>query len=154
MAGGTARPEARLCNCELRRPVALPVGSPLRDAARLMRDEDISCVLVGAPGELVSILTERDLTKALADGATGDTAVESYAASNPLTVSSEATVRHAAALMLYYGVRHLVVTSENQAVGVISMRDALASLVDSATPESFVVMVHEALETRPDSWWG
>ena len=33
-------------------------------------------------------------------------------------------------------------------------RDALATLVRTDTPETFVAMVHQALTSRPDCWWG
>jgi CBS domain-containing protein len=36
--------------------------------SRARRTHDISALVVGEPGELVSIVTERDLTQAVADG--------------------------------------------------------------------------------------
>jgi CBS domain-containing protein len=119
-----------------------------------MRDEDISCVLVGEREELISIVTERDLTDALARGLGGDAPVTEIATANPLTVGADTTLRNAAALMLHYGVRHLVVTDNNRAVGVISARDALAALVRTDTPQTFVAMVHQALTSGPECWWG
>jgi signal-transduction protein with cAMP-binding, CBS, and nucleotidyltransferase domain len=140
--------------CCGRAPVAVSNHALLHEVARLMRDEDISCVLVGEREELISIVTERDLTEALARGLGGDAPVTEIATANPLTVSADATLRNAAALMLHYGVRHLVVTENNRAVGVISARDALATLVRTDTPETFGAMVHQALTSRPDCWWG
>jgi len=140
--------------CCDRAPVAVSRDALLREVARRMRDEDISCVLVGEREELISIVTERDLTDALARGLGGDAPVTEIATANPLTVSADATIRNAAALMLHYGVRHLVVTDNNRAVGVISARDALATLVRTDTPETFVAMIHQALTSRPDCWWG
>ena len=150
-ADSGASPVRECCD---RAPVAVSRDARLRDVARLMRDEDISCVLVGEREELISIVTERDLTEALARGLGGDAPVTEIATANPLTISADTTIRNAAALMLHYGVRHLVVTDNNHAVGVISARDALATLVRTDTPETFVAMVHQALTTRPDCWWG
>ena len=150
-AVSAASPVRKCCS---RAPVAVSRDALLHEVARLMRDEDISCVLVGEREELVSIVTERDLTDALARGLGGDAPVTEIATANPLTVSADATVRNAAALMLHYGVRHLVVTENNRAVGVISARDALATLVRTDNPQTFVAMVHQALTARPDCWWG
>ncbi|HUP75533.1 MAG TPA: CBS domain-containing protein [Acidimicrobiales bacterium] len=150
-AGSDASPVRECCD---RAPVAVSRDARLREVARRMRDEDISCVLVGDREELISIVTERDLTEALARGLGGDALVTEIATANPVTVSADATIRNAAALMLHYGVRHLVVTDNNRAVGVISARDALATLVRTDTPETFVAMIHQALTSRPDCWWG
>ena len=48
--------------------VGTAMAAPLATAARLMRAEGVSSLVVGLPGELVSVVTERDLCGALADG--------------------------------------------------------------------------------------
>lgn len=68
----------------LRPPVAIAPNAPLDQAARIMRARDVSALVVGEPGELVSILTERDLTQALADDRPPDTGVGTIASPDPL----------------------------------------------------------------------
>lgn len=150
----SANPNSALADCGLIPPVSVPADATLGDAARRMRDADVSCVLVGEPGGRVSVLTERDLTDALALGFGADAVVTKVAVQDPLVVDAGATVRHAAALMLHYGIRHLVVTSGTRAIGVVSMRDALSSLVHADRSDLFVAMVHQALTSRPECWWG
>jgi CBS domain-containing protein len=149
-----ANPGAQLGECGLASPVSVGLDATLGDAARVMRDADVSCVLIGSPDAYVSVLTERDLADALALGFGPTATVANVAVHNPLTVDAGATVRDAAALMLHYGVRHLAVTSNCRVIGVVSMRDALSSVVRTDDSEMFVAMVHQALTSRPECWWG
>ena len=66
----------------------------------------------------MSILTERDFTRALAEGLAPDTPVAALASPHPLTIAAGSTVTDAATRMLRDGVRHLIVTRGNHAVGV------------------------------------
>ena len=119
-----------------------------------MRAHDISALVVGTPGDLVSIVTERDLTQALADAQPPEAAVEAIASPEPLTVSPDATVMDAATLMLRTGIRHLVVTKGRRAVGVVSMRDVLAALIQAVTPETVFVMLERLRLDPPELWLG
>lgn len=120
-----------------------------------MRAHDISALVVGEPGGLVSIVTERDLTKALADARPRETEVATIASADPLTVARDTSVMDVATLMLRHGVRHLVVVGEDRrVVGVVSMRDALAALVQTVTPDTVFVMLQRMQIDAPELWLG
>jgi CBS domain-containing protein len=119
-----------------------------------MRAHDISALVVGRPGELVSIVTERDLTQALSDGLPPATAVTAVASPEPLTVPPDAAIVDAAMLMLRHGVRHLVVARGRHAIGVLSMRDVLAALVAAVTPDTILVMLEQLHVDPPELWLG
>jgi CBS domain-containing protein len=138
----------------LRPAVTIAPSAPLDQAARIMRAHDISALVVGRPGELVSIVTERDLTQALADGLTPATAVAAVASPEPLTVPPDASILDAAMLMLRHGVRHLVVARGRHAIGVLSMRDVLAALVAAVTPDTILVMLEQLHVDPPELWLG
>jgi CBS domain-containing protein len=144
----------RVADLRLRPAVAIAPTAPLDQAARIMRAHDISALVVGEPGALVSIVTERDLTQALADTCPRETEVGAIASAKPLTVSPDATVMDVATLMLREGVRHLVVTRGDRAVGVVSMRDALAALVTAVTPDTVFVMLEQVRVDAPELWLG
>jgi CBS domain-containing protein len=110
--------------------------------------------LVGSQGELVSILTERDVTHAVAAGASPTTPAGELAVPRPLTVDLEDSVHAAGRLMLEHNVRHLVVTSGNQAIGVLSIRDVLAVMLAASDTSVLVAALHRAALTRPEHWWG
>jgi CBS domain-containing protein len=77
---------------------------------------------------LVGIITERDVVAAIADGADpATTRVADYMTDRPVTVGSDEDVQVAARRMAELGVRHLPVVDGGRLVGVLSMRDLLAS---------------------------
>lgn len=149
----TSTPDAALRECATPPPITVGHDATLAVAARAMRVNDVSCVLVGEPWGDYTVLTERDITEAMAHGIGPKASVAKVPAHGPRTISSDATVRDAAVLMLHYGVRHLVIVHDGAAVGVVSIRDALDSLVRAGSPE-LSTAVHQALTTRPDCWLG
>ena len=134
---------------------ALVLGprTTLSEAARAMRVRDLSSAVVGTPHARVSIVTERDITRAVAEGRAPDEPVGEIATADPLTVGRATEVLDAATIMLRAGLRHLVVTDDHKVVGVVSMRDVLAALVTSATAESVVIRLSRlSLEPPPEVW--
>jgi CBS domain-containing protein len=144
----------RLNDLGLRPAVAIAPDAPLDQAARIMRAHDVSAVVVGRQGELISILTERDITQALADGRDPGVEVHAIASPEPITVEPDATVVQAAVLMLRHGMRHLVVARDRQAVGIVSMRDVLTALVTGVTPDTMVIMFEQIRLDPPELWLG
>ena len=75
---------------------------------------------------LVGIITERDLTAALAEGADAVlTPVSDYMTPAPEVLQPDNELADAAHLMLELGIRHLPIVRSGQLVGVLSMRDVL-----------------------------
>lgn len=153
MKSRTSTPETTLREFATVPPVAIPRATTLGDAARAMRSNDVSSVLVGDPHGDYRVLTERDLTEAVAHGLGPGSSVTKLPRTGPRTIDCDATVRDAAVLMMRFGVRHLVVVCAGDAVGVVSIRDALEALVRAGTP-TLAAAVHQALTTRPDCWLG
>ena len=82
---------------------------------------------------LVGIVTERDLTAALAEGADPClTPVSDYMTPAPEVLRPDNELADAAHLMLELGIRHLPVVRSGQLVGVLSMRDVLNADVHQA----------------------
>ena len=113
----------------------------LRALAQLLSDESVGVVVVrtpqrrGLPGTKVSgLVSERDLTQAIADGADPDTTrVEEIMTSELAATRPDEAIRDAARRMLDNEVRHLPVVDGDVVIGVISMRDVLEALVDNGT---------------------
>ncbi len=138
----------------LRPPVFVEPGTDLQAAAIRMAEAGTSSILVGAPGELVSILTERDIARAVARGDEGRTPVEQLAVPAPITIDAQATATEAAGLMLEANVRHLVVTRGQRAVGVVSMREVLGAVLLPTQAQVLVAVVGQAGAPHPEHWWG
>lgn len=141
-----------LSELRLRPVVAVGPGATLVTAARLMRAEGVSALVVGLPGELVSVVTEHDLCGALADGLDGGTLVGRVASPNPVSLPASATVLDAGELMLEHGVRHVIVTVDGRAVGVVSVRDVLDTVLSAATPQAVLTMVEQVTIRGARRW--
>lgn len=145
-------PVPLLSDLRFRPVVAVGPDATLAVAARLMRAENVSSLIVGRPGELVSVVTERDLCGALADGLDAGTTVGRVATPHPVSLPASATVLDAGALMLEHGVRHVVVTVERRAVGVVSVRDVLDAVLSAATPQAVLAMVEQVTLRSAGRW--
>lgn len=102
----------------------------LAQAAETLMSAGVGSVAVVDGRELAGILTERDIVKAIADGADPDeTTVSEWMSANPDTVSPTADVEDAARWMLEMGYRHLPVMEGDELLGVVSIRDLLWAIV-------------------------
>jgi CBS domain-containing protein len=103
----------------------------LSEAARYMRERGVGSAVVieeGPPG----IITERDLLRAIADGADPtSTKVGAYRTPNAVTITLTWHVVDAARTMMERGFRHLIVLDEaGQIVGMLSIRDMVRGLLE------------------------
>jgi CBS domain-containing protein len=112
----------------LRRPVGLSSDATIRALAGAMEDEDVSAVMVGEhPGSLV---TERDLTGALAAGVDPDTPAARVADKTPIRATASTTVSEGAITMADHSIRHLlVVAATGEPIGMVSMLDVIQHLL-------------------------
>lgn len=94
-------------------------------AARLMGEKRMGSLLTIEAGEIVGIVTERDLVrKGLASNRDpGSTHVSAVMSSPLLSIDVNRTIRDASKAMAEQGVRHLAVTENGKIVGVLSVRD-------------------------------
>lgn len=107
----------------------------LYDAMSRMQFEEIGSVAVIEHERLVGILTERDLTRAFADGVDpATTPVGAYMTEDPVTVTPETDAAAAAATMLELGLRHLPVMEGGRMAGMVSARDLLSLEAWNAAP--------------------
>ena len=102
------------------------VDESLELAADRMSWYQVGALPVLEGQRLVGIITERDLTAALAERADpATTPVADYMTAAPEVLQPDSELTEAARLMLELGIRHLPVVRKGQLVGVLSMRDVL-----------------------------
>ncbi|MEU3310830.1 CBS domain-containing protein [Nocardiopsis sp. NPDC055551] len=103
----------------------------LREAAEIMRDEDVGDVVVTSSGRLHGMLTDRDVVvRCVAEG--GDPAtvrVGDVCSTEIVTVPRQSSVKDAVHTMRTATVRRLPVVDDDEVVGVVTMGD-LAQAVD------------------------
>jgi CBS domain-containing protein len=108
--------------------VFVPPETRISEAAAIMGTHRIGSVLVGDSGSLAGIFTERDIVRAISQsGDAPNHAVTDWMTREPVTVQAESGIEDARQLMLEGGFRHLPVLEAGSIIGMLSMRDLVAS---------------------------
>lgn len=99
----------------------------IRDASNMMFSQDIGSLLIIDLEELVGIITERDVLRAIGEGCNPDeTKVKDYMTSNPVTIKISEDLWKVRDLMIERKFRHMPVVNEGDVVvGIASLRDVL-----------------------------
>ena len=108
-------------------PVSLPPGTPVREAARAMREQDIGDVLVvDDGGELRGIVTDRDIVvRGVADWDDLSTcSLGDVCSDQVISVAPDDDAGAAIARMREAAVRRIPVVENGRPVGVLSIGDA------------------------------
>jgi CBS domain-containing protein len=105
----------------------------LREAARLLAADRVGLLVVLDHRGVRGVLSERDLVTAVADGE--DVEVErvaDYLVDDLVTVDESVTIDAAARTMSEAELRHLTVSRDGEVIGVISIRDVVAALLEES----------------------
>jgi uncharacterized membrane protein/CBS domain-containing protein len=106
--------------------VTLGTDATFAKAAKVLRDREISSLIVQEGDGPSGIITERDLVNLIADGKDPDVVVLADRMTKDLiTIEPEMDADEAAHLMIEHRVRHLPVVSKGKIVGMVSIRDAI-----------------------------
>jgi CBS domain-containing protein len=104
--------------------LAVEPSDTIGETAQKMVERGVSSAVVSDYGTLIGIVTERDLTRAVAGRVhTSEARVREWMTSDPITLGPSATADEAAKIMLDNGFRHVPIVDEGRAVGIVSIRD-------------------------------
>jgi CBS domain-containing protein len=105
----------------------------LARALRTMADSDIGSLCVMSHGELVGMLTFREVIQAVVrnGGSVGEQVVRPVMDDFPLTCTPETELDEVRRMMLQRHARYLPVMSQKTLMGVISFYDVARAVVDS-----------------------
>ena len=107
----------------------------LGEVAAAMSAKDVGSLLVFEGDELVGVITERDLVRALDTiDAPRAAAVRDHMTPDPWVVLFDWDIRQVAERMLNHGIRHAPVMREGSVVGVVSSLDLVAYLALELNP--------------------
>ncbi|MDQ3824160.1 MAG: CBS domain-containing protein [Actinomycetota bacterium] len=117
-------------------PSTVEANTPVVEAARLMRDEDIGIVPIVEGDRLVGTITDRDITiRVVAEG--GDpqsTTVREIASTQLVTIDPGQNLDEALRLMAQHQVRRLpVVEEDGRLVGIVAQADVARAGEDVKT---------------------
>ncbi len=149
MANGINRPYNETDKVSSLMTTSVDMVSPstsITQAARAMRDSDVGSVPVTDRGQLVGIITDRDIAvRVAADGARPDEVMVKEVMSTELvTIGPDQTIAEASDLMAKHQVRRLPVVDNGKLVGILALGDvatdpdtaeeAASALSDISTP--------------------
>jgi CBS domain-containing protein len=104
--------------------LAVDPADTIGEAAERMVDLGVSSAVVSDYGRLIGILTERDLTRAVAGRVhTSEARVREWMTSDPVTLPRDAPAEEAARIMLERKFRHIPIVEDEHTVGIVSIRD-------------------------------
>ena len=119
----------------------------LVEAARKMWHQQTGSLLVLDGEELVGIITERDILKAVSSGISLDqTRISEAMTKDLVTVGPRTSLREAAKIMADRWIRHLPVLDGGKLVGVISQRDLAGVLAGALNEPEALEQLIEASE--------
>jgi CBS domain-containing protein len=105
---------------------------PLAEAAAAMAEHDIGSLVVMSHGELVGMLTFREVILAIVrnGGTVGSTIVRSVMDDHPLTCTPETSIDEVRRMMLGRHARYMPVMDQRTLMGVISFHDVAKAVVE------------------------
>jgi CBS domain-containing protein len=102
-------------------------------AAEQMAERGVGASVVLDYGRLIGILSERDILRAVAGRVhSSEARVREWMTADPITASESTSAEEAARIMVEQGFRHLPVVEDDQAVGIVSIRDVVRWTVEEA----------------------
>jgi CBS domain-containing protein len=106
--------------------LAVSPDTTMADAARHMVAREAGAAVVIEDGDLVGVISERDLMRAIPDACSPDTPVADRMSRHVRTASPTTTVAEAMAIMIEGRFRHLPVAEAGRVLGIVSMRDLMS----------------------------
>jgi CBS domain-containing protein len=107
-------------------PVTVPPECTLEEAAGLMGTHDVGSLLVVSGGELLGIVTDRDIViRGVSTGQSVRTHVSTVMSESPSVIQGSADISQAFKILRDTGVRRLPVLEDSEIAGIITVDDLL-----------------------------
>ena len=111
--------------------IAIDQDSTMQQAATIMKENDIGCILISGDQKIVGIITERDIAHEFADDVLYlDKPVKEIMTKDLITIDSEAHISDAAKLMVEKKIKKLPVTVNGEIHGIITDTDLIRRCVE------------------------
>ena len=125
--------------------ITIREDATVREAAKLMSEKNVGCLVVMRDDEPVGIITERDiLVRVVAEGKNPDAVRVAWVMSSPIVKGRpDMTLEEAARLMTSKGIKKLPIFEGGKLVGMITLTDLVRS-------QPYVVeLLEDILATEP-----
>jgi CBS domain-containing protein len=124
-------------------PLTIPANTTVADTARALEKQDSSCALIESNGEIVGMITERDITRrVVAKGVSPEkTRVMAVMTSRIVVTSPDTDIEEALKVMTANKVRRLPVVDEKAGlVGLVRVADIAKALSEKAGYSTSLIM--------------
>ena len=130
--------------------VSVNVGSSVFEAAELMCQNQLGCLVV-VDGEVpVGIVTERDIVRrVVAKRLPLETKISEVMSTTLITVDPDASLKEAARLMSTNKIRRLPVSKDNKLVGIVVAADFVRNLGKKSISEEIIEAMGRYPSTLP-----
>ncbi|WP_339525539.1 putative nucleotidyltransferase substrate binding domain-containing protein [Pseudomonas sp. EA_35y_Pfl2_R111] len=116
--------DTRLGQLAMRNPVSCAPAMPLRDAVKLMHEQQVGSIVIVDPAlKPLGIFTLRDLRRVVADGVDLAQPIDRLMTQSPFHLPPDASAFDAAIAMTERHIAHVCLVEREQLCGVISERD-------------------------------
>jgi CBS domain-containing protein len=110
--------------------VAIDRASTVRDAAVAIAEASVGVVVLGDPDDVVALVSERDIVRAVATCLDLDgTAALDVGSTHLIWIEADDSIADAAEEMMEDYVRHVLVRDAGRLAGVLSIRDVVAAYI-------------------------
>jgi CBS domain-containing protein len=118
-------------------PRSIGASASVVEAARLMREQNIGSLPIADDGNLVGVITDRDITtRVVAEAADPETtSVGDVYSRDLITVEPDTDLEEALALMARHQVRRLPVVENDRLVGIVAQADIALTENETRTGE-------------------
>jgi CBS domain-containing protein len=124
------------------------LDSSVLDTLKLMDEKDVGALLVLDKGNIVGIVSERDVVRSIArsERCVLNTTILEYITKNVITVHPDQSVDDCLQLMTEKHFRHLPVVEDDKLVGLISIGDVVKEIITSK--ESTIGSLEDYIQGR------
>lgn len=130
----SASPDSPVATLVRRPTVEIEGAASIAEAARLMRVEGVSALVVDHGR---AVVTERDISRGIGAEADPEEPVGTVATPGPIIVDGSMSVAMVAGVLLNEQLRHVLVAMPDGGLGVVSLRDVSAVLLRHVDPAVF-----------------
>lgn len=111
--------------------IAVPPGTPVIEALKIMADKNIGSIVIMENGRYYGLMTERDYArKVILKGKTSaETSVADIMSAELPEISPADSVAHCMVLMTEANIRYLPVFQEEELYGIISINDVVKETI-------------------------
>jgi CBS domain-containing protein len=115
----------------VKKAVTITADRTLKEAAKLMAEHGIGCLIVVSGDDLIGIVTERDVLKqASNDIGSLDRPVKDSMSTDVITVESNMRLNDAAEVMSKHKIKKLPVLEKGKLLGIITSTDLISNSED------------------------